>query len=60
MDGKVVLWRQNMIEQKRLHDDMERAVASFRGVSVANGTDTFNTRLHGISPVRDRHPKLFL
>jgi spermidine synthase len=59
-DGKVVLWRQDLIEQKRLHADMERVVATFRGESVVNGTDAFNTRLHGVSPVRDRHAKLFL
>ena len=62
MDGKASLLRNRLNENERLATEMERVVTTLRGVSVASKGDVLNRSsvVSGVSPVRDRHPKLFL
>ena len=62
MNGKASLWRHRLTENDRLAADIERVVTTLRGVSVEIGDNVMNRSpvVYGVSPVRDRHPNLFL
>ena len=61
-NGKAVLVRHKNMEMNYLAADIERVKKTLMGVPVDNNAQTFSRlpALAGVSPVRDRHPKLFL